>query len=435
MRSDVVVVGAGAAGLAAARTLSEAGRSVVVIEARDRLGGRLLTREDPGLPVPVDLGGEFVHGTAEASFALLRTAGTVAIDTAEHAFTFEDGTLREGHDPFEIVARVMAGAHDLPEDVSVEAFLRDLRGDAAQVDEERRYARMLVEGFDAADPRRASVRAIGEEWNGGEGGQTARQFRPLGGYARLLRALQGALDPARAQVLLETPVRAVRRDAGGVTVEAARSAGTPLRVEARAAIVTVPTGVLHEGAIAFEPPLPRRTREAIAALPLGPVYKLVLRFRSAFWERVAGERYRDGAFFHRAEAAFPTFWTLLPLRTPLLVAWAGGPRADALRERSPAERLALALDDLRVLFGEEADPHGELEACYAHDWQNDPYSRGAYSYVATGGGFARAALAEPVDGVLFFAGEAAVEASEAGTAAGALISGERAARAALGALR
>src|SRR5581483_6745300 len=98
-----------------------------------------------------------------------------------------------------------------------------------------------------------------------------------------------------------------------------------------------------EDALRFEPALPRATRDAIDALLMGPVVKLILRFRTAFWERAASERYRDGAFFFRAEGAFPTFWTLLPLRVPILVAWAGGPRADALRERDAASRLALAL--------------------------------------------------------------------------------------------
>jgi len=432
--ADVVVLGAGAAGLAAARVLSRAGCSVVVLEARDRIGGRLHTREDAILPVPVELGGEFIHGTADVSFALLRAANTVAIDTGGASFIHADGELREEEDPFAIVVRVLARVKELAADVSIEEFLQQLRGDDALVERERRYTRMLVEGFDAADPRLASTRAIADEWNGDESGQTARQFRPLGGYAHLVRTLHGALDPARVQVLLETPVRAVRWDRDGIVVTATTAAGTPLTVHARTAIVTLPVGVLQANSVRFEPPLPQAKQDALARLVMGSVVKLVLRFRSAFWERLSDGRCLDAAFFHRAEASFPTFWTLLPLRTPLLIAWAGGPKADALAGHDEAALTAAALDDLVALFGSDADPRGELEAVYTHDWQHDPYARGAYSYVAVGGGDARTQLAAAVDDVLFFAGEATAETSEAGTVAGALQSGERAANEALRAL-
>jgi monoamine oxidase len=435
LRTDVVVLGAGAAGLAATRALGAAGRSVVVLEARERVGGRLLTREDPGLPLPIELGGEFIHGETPESFALLHAAGSLAIDTGQTSFAFEAGELREAEDPFDVVAGVMKRAQALRDDMSVEQFLRELPGNGPQVERERRMTRMLVEGFDAADPARAGVRAIAEEWSDDRGGQTSRQFRPLGGYARLLRTLHGALDPAYADVRLGSPAHALRWGERGATVLASTPFAAQLTVHARAAIVTLPVGVLQDGAVRFEPPLPPRTREALERLVMGPVVKLVLRFRTAFWERLRGERYRDGAFFHRADAAFPTFWTMLPLRAPLLVAWAGGPKADALAGHELDALVALALADLATLFGTSIEPYAELEAAYVHDWQRDPFARGAYSYVATGGDGARAALAAPVGTQLFFAGEAAAPTSEAGTVAGALRSGERAAREVLAALR
>jgi monoamine oxidase len=429
---DALVLGAGAAGLAAARVLSRAGRSVVVLEARDRIGGRLYTREDAGLPVPVELGGEFVHGTADVSFALLRAATTVAVDTGDLSFVYEDGELREQDDPFAVVERVMAQARDLTADVSVEDFLQRLHGDDAE--RERRYTRMLVEGFDAADPRIASTRALAEEWDSDDSGQTSRQFRPLGGYGKMLRALDGALDPARVNVRLATPVHAVRWGRDGVVVDATASSGAPVTVRARTAIVTLPIGVLQANTIAFEPTLPPAKHAALTKIVMGPVVKLVLRFRSAFWERVRDGRYLDAAFFHRADASFPTFWTLLPLRTTVLSAWAGGPKADALAGHDEAASVAAALDDLTALFGSDAGVRDELEAAYVHDWQHDPYARGAYSYVAVGGGDARAQLAAAVDSVLFFAGEATASTSESGTVAGALQSGERAANEVLAAL-
>ena len=431
LRTEIVVLGAGAAGLAAARILSQAGVAAVVLEARERIGGRLFTREDVGLPVPVELGGEFIHGTAPVSFALLRAAHRVALDVTGESFTYENGALRlDNEERFAIVARVMRRAGDLADDVSAETFLRGL-GDGPDVERERKYTRLFIQGFDAADPHRASARALAEEWNGGEEGQTARTFRPLGGYGHLLRTLHGTLDPERVQVRLATEAHVLRRDANGVVVEATTAGGTPVHVRARAAIVTLPVGVLSAGALRFEPALPPEKADALAHILTGPVVKLVLQFRTAFWERLDGERYRDAGFFLRPEAAFPTFWTLIPQRTPLLMAWAGGPKAAALANHDQTALVATALNDLSTLFGNAREPHDELEAAYAHDWQRDPYARGAYSYLATGGTGARETLAAPVDDVLFFAGEATSPTAEAGTAAGALQSGERAAREAL----
>ena len=418
---DVAVIGAGAAGLAAARALDAAGARTVMFEARDRIGGRVLTRAESPLPVPVDLGGEFVHGANPVSFRLLRAAGSVAIDTAERSLRYEDGALREGDDPFDVVARVLSRARSLNDDLSIADFTAGLSH------EERATTRMMTEGFDAADPARASTLALAAEWGDAQG-QTSQQFRPLGGYAPLMRMLSGALDPNRSALLLDTPVQTIRYDGNGVVIEARRAAGAALRVRARAAVVTVPLGVLQAGRPAFTPPLPQEKRDALDALIMGPVVKLALLFRRPFWESLEGARFRDVAFFHRAEAHFPTFWTLLPLRAPILIAWAGGPKADLLRAHDATARTRAALDDLAILFGIEARPHDELVTAYQHDWDADPFSLGAYSYVATGGRGARDALAAPVGGRLFFAGEATASAAESSTVGGALESGERAAR-------
>ena len=432
LRSDAVVIGAGAAGLAAARVLAQHGTAAIVLEARDRVGGRILTREDPALPVPIDIGGEFVHGASETTFALLRAANTVAIDTGEGSFAYEDGALHAREDPFAITARVMTRAGALREDVSLDDFLGSLPAGTI-TERERRYTRLLAEGFDAADPSRASARALADEWSDANG-QTSQQFRPLGGYGRMLRALAGALDPARAGIRLSTRARTIAYDAAGVRVTATDAAGKTFTVRARAAIVTLPTGVLHANGVAFEPALPDATRAALEHLPMGPVVKVGLRFRTAFWERVRDGAYRDGAFFHRADATFPAVWTLLPLRAPVMIAWAGGPKAAALGGLGAHALAHAALADLRTLFGNDPDPASELEAVYTHDWQSDPFARGAYSYVAVGGYGARERLAQPVGGVLFFAGEATAPASEAGTVAGALAEGERTARAVIAAL-
>ena len=156
--------------------------------------------------------------------------------------------------------------------------------------------------------------------------------------------------------------------------------------------------------------------------------KAVLRFRTAFWETAERGLYRDVAFFHPREAAFPTFWTALPVRAPVMVAWAAGPKAVRLADASEAaDHRSMRCPVLRRSSVTPKAFEAELEGAWVHDWQRDPFARGAYSYVVVGGGKARAQLAEPLMGTLFFAGEAADTEGEAGTVAGALQSGMRAA--------
>jgi monoamine oxidase len=203
--------------------------------------------------------------------------------------------------------------------------------------------------------------------------------------------------------------------------------------------VTLPLGVLQqparaEGAVRFEPPLARK-REALRHLESGPVLKAILRFRRAFWEKLDSGRYADASFFHAPGEQFPTFWTTLPVRTPLLVAWAGGPNTRRLEGAHADEIVRHALASFSTVFGARMKLDDELESAWVHDWQSDPYARGAYSYVAVGGEKARDELAAPLSGTLFFAGEAADTDGEAGTVAGALQSGERAAREVIASLR
>ena len=157
-----------------------------------------------------------------------------------------------------------------------------------------------------------------------------------------------------------------------------------------------------------------------SSLASGPVIRVAMAFRSAFWEK----DHPGVAFFHSPRAPFPTFWTPLPARVPLLIAWAGGPKAERLAGK---DVFALALKSLRTIFPSCEDPDQVL----VHDWQADPFARGAYSYVRVNGADARRRLAAPLQDTLYFAGEATNLEGEAGTVSGALQTGQRAAREAL----
>ena len=433
----IIVIGAGAAGLAAAARLARARRSALVVDARLRIGGRIWSHHEPGLPLPLELGAEFIHGRAKATFELLGKAVSAAVDTADPRWTVRDGRLVErSGDLFRQVREAMARAPLEPgEDMSFDALLRRI-GDALS-DEAHAFARTLVQGFDAADPARVSARAIVDEWSGGASVE-APQFRPLGGYGALLSALASEIAGTRVQMQLDTVVRSVRWKRGSVEVRGT-FVGKPFVAAAKRAIVTLPLGVLQqpvrsEGAVRFDPPLASK-REALRLLAAGPVLKALLHFRRAFWEKADRGRYADAAFFHAPGKVFPTFWTALPVRTPVLVAWAAGPNAQRLAGAASEKIVREATASLASIFGKRSLVESSLESAWVHDWQADPYARGAYSYVRVGGERARAQLAEPLAGTLFFAGEAADTEGESGTVAGALQSGARAARETIASLR
>jgi monoamine oxidase len=179
--------------------------------------------------------------------------------------------------------------------------------------------------------------------------------------------------------------------------------------------------------VRFAPPLTDK-RPALARLAAGPVVKVSLRFGAPFWEEVDHGRYRDISFFHSPGALFPTFWTALPSRAPLVVAWAGGPKAARLAGMPADDRIAHAVRSFEAMFGKRMRAGRQIEAAWCHDWQRDPFARGAYSYTLVGGHDARRRLAAPLRDTLYFAGEAADSSGEHGTVAGALHSGIRAAR-------
>jgi monoamine oxidase len=299
----------------------------------------------------------------------------------------------------------------------------------------REFASMLVEGYDAADATRISTLGTLDEWCG-EGSADASTFRPQGGYASLLQALAGALDAQRVHLKLSTIVREVRWKGGEVAV-AATQHGRAMNVVARQAIITLPLGVLQlppqaPNGVRFVPGLGAK-QEALAALATGPVIKLLLQFRKPFWEETNGGRYADAAFFHAPKTAFPTFWTMLPARASLLTAWAAGPAAAKLAGVGEHELVRTALECLGKLFAGDERWAADFQGAYLHDWQADPFACGAYSYVVAGGGKARERFAEPLDGKVFFAGEAVDTGGESGTVAGALASGKRAVEQWLGA--
>jgi monoamine oxidase len=436
--AHVIIIGAGAAGLAAARYLSNRGRSAILLEARHRMGGRILTVRDSRLSMPIELGAEFIHGQPDATWTLLREANLSAFDLPFEQYRLSRGRLVHlgGENPQ--MERVMAGLTRLGrKDISFSDYLRTAAAKKASA-AGRRFARDFVEGFDAADPDRISAKALAEEQEGLGDVEEETQFRLRDGYGTLMKWMEKSLNPKRIKFCLDTVVSEIRWRKSSVEVVALRS-GRNETFRGRRAIITLPIGVLQlspsaRGAVRFSPDIPDFRAAAMQLAP-GAVVKAVLRFREPFWEDPAVARaaradknLRDAVFFYATGLPFATWWTMRPLRVPVLTAWAGGPSAQALAGLKRDELLAAVIETLRQLF--KISPRklrSLLEHFYTHDWINDPFSRGAYSYITVGGMSARSKLAKPMEGTLFFAGEAIDTSGQASTVAGALSSGRRAA--------
>lgn len=426
---DVIVIGAGAAGLAAASALRAEGRDVLVLEARQRAGGRCWSVTHEAAPLPLELGAEFVHGDAWLTMALATLAGTVVCDVAGDQWQARAGRLTRQDRFWEHVGRVMNRMPETGDDLSFAQFLAGAPGGRSHA-AARTLARSFVQGFHAADLDRISVHALAESGHPGEDESAARHGRTVGGYTSLLVPL---LDAVSDVVHYGAPVRRIEWHRGRVL------AITDTAVhEARTAIVTVPLGVLQAGGLVIDP-LPAALRRAMDGLAMGSVARVTLLFEERFWEGdvvtglPAGASLTELSFLHTPGAPFNIWWTLYPLRAPVIVGWSGGPPAAALEAEGAVERHALA--ELAARLGlTRRRLERMLVATFHHDWDADPFSRGAYSYAVVGGADASQRLARPVQRTLFMAGEATAGA-QSGTVEGALASGYRAARQAARSLR
>jgi monoamine oxidase len=426
--TDVVIIGAGAAGLAAAERLHRKEKDVIVLEARDRIGGRVWTLHPESLTVPVELGAEFIHGPAEEVMEIAERENLATVDIAHgQRWTNESGRLHRFDDFFARVNEVMArlGKHT-PDRSFADALARNLSISA----KDRALAKQYIEGFDAADTHDVSEASLADDATPNETRREERIGRVLKGYGSIIDALA---EPVRGRIRLNTIATKVKWKRGSVEVHSTNRKGKSLPViRARRAIIAVPLGVLQAGAgelgaIEFDPPMPEKER-ASGKLAMGAVVRIALEFDEPFWteprfsSRSANDRLETMAFLHvREQTAFPVWWTPYPVRAPLLVGWRGGPGARDLARRTRSElsdeaigSLATALNTSRRMVKRH------LVRAHYHDWVNDPFSRGAYSYVRVGGRRAPSVLAKPVEGTLFFVGEHVDPEGRSGTVHGAI---------------
>ncbi|WP_314454205.1 NAD(P)/FAD-dependent oxidoreductase [uncultured Microbacterium sp.] len=426
---DTIVVGAGVAGLAAARLLARAGRRVVVLEARDRVGGRVFTDRADGHVT--DRGASWIHGITDSPVAeAARAFGMPMVEFTVGGYqpdsrplTYFDAAGRRldvpavrqyADDVRALNATLVDVIADAPADATyadvVEAALGAQEWDAERKERVREYN----------DRRAQEQYGVGGEGLGAHGldDDTVNGDEVVfpQGYDELAQHLAEGLDLRLAHV-----ASAVRWSTTGVEVDTDQ--GT---FAAADAVVTVPVGVLNAGDVVIEPPLPERHRRALGLLRMNAFEKVVLRFAERFWDAdVYGIRQLgdEGQWWH-------SWYDLGRLHDePALLTFAAGPAAMATRAWSDDEIVASTLAQLRRLYG---DAVPEPTSAVVTRWQDDPFSRGSYAYMLPGSISAdHDDLAEPVGGVLHLAGEA-TWGDDPATVPGAMLSGHRAAQNVLG---
>jgi monoamine oxidase len=413
---NIIVIGAGAAGLIAALELARAGKRVTILEARDRCGGRIYPLPSAEFGYPAEGGAEFVHGEAPITRRLLREAGLPTLPIHGARWDVDNGVLSRGDwsDPY--ANELHKALIELQSDMTVTEFLQQQFA-GKEFAELRSSILGMVEGYDAADPRRASVMALRDEWM--DRGDSP-QVRIAGGYHALVDFLVLECRIHGATIRLNSAVTAIEAGDGGGVVHSAR--GDAYACDA--VILTVPIPLLKE----IELPAPEREKaEAAANIGFGNVIKILLRFENRWW--VKKHRELADMTFLFSDATIPVWWTQHPTDFPLLTGWLGGPRTGAMAHFDEQGLIETGIASLAKSFG--LDPQQlmrKLVTARAINWAKDTFARGAYSYATVETRKAQSTLSRPDDRPILFSGEALYRGRDIGTVEAALASGLETAR-------
>lgn len=422
MNFDVVIIGAGVSGLAAAKELCANGFSVCLVEARNRIGGKIHTVRHDGVSVPLELGAEFIHANPKFTNEIIKKH-RLRVDTiyGERLLQSSEGKLEKG-DYWSKMSPVFKELSILEEDMSFKTFLD--RNEGKFSEETERIFTQFVEGFNAAPSGDLSALMLGEEYN--EAGEDSYvNHRLLDGYETIPKALFSDIAQENCTLLLNHIVTRVSWKKDEVTIEG-KVDSKPFSVQATKIIVTVSPSILTSQSIRFLPDIPLK-RETASQIGMGTVIKIVVIFNDGYWK--LDERLGNTAFMHTIREQVPTWWTLKPLEAPVLVGWISGSATEKFQGFSSGEMQQMVVECLRDIFDRSESQIREIvRDIIVVDWQKDPFALGAYSYQKVGHPMARTYLGEPIEETLFFAGEATDNIVDTATVESAIASGYRAAK-------
>jgi monoamine oxidase len=407
----IVIVGGGIAGLAAASELLQRGCQVTVLEAKDRLGGRIHTIRQGR--IPIELGAEFIHGKNPALLQAIKSAGLTTLEMPDKFQVWQ----KDGFSPVDVwtkLEKLISKVNFRTPDCPFEKFLQRQKLDPSS----SKLAETFAEGFNAARVDRISAHSIRRAQDAAQKMQGDWQGRVKLGYGALIEFYEQQIVKLGGRIIKRAETRLITWKPGHVRVKWQRG---PRKgsMEADSAVLTMPLGVWKAGSIQFEPGLKLKT-QAIQELEFGDVLKPVLLFKRRWWDEKAN------SIMQAPDEPLPVWWA--DPRGPVLTAWVGGSKCGALRCLSPARLETLCLRVLAKLFDERSNRlRKEFVRMHCHRWEDDPHVRGAYSYIPVNGMELPKILAEPIADTLFFAGEATALDAQMGTVFGALESGLRAA--------